>query len=305
MIALKKYFPYIIKVLRLVSSFLMIILLYIVFQYIELRRYDYIDDEFAIDISHFEKYAFAGEHFPFEKKSKLRLFERELKKVARHSTEMAIMLRNAELWFPIIEPILKRKGIPDDFKYIAVVESSLQSERISNRNAVGFWQFVAGTGREFGLNINNEIDERYNPVKSTYAACKFFNSTKKYFGNWTNAAASFNMGMPAMIKACMRHRSNSYHDLKLNRESSRYIYKILAYKEVLENPKKYKLKKFPRKFKLNIRLVPITRTVPDLRIWAKKMGLKYEVVMKYNPWIVANSLTITDNIKRYDIMLPK
>lgn len=270
-----------------------------------MQRYDYVDEDFKVDLSHFEKYAFAGEHFPFEKKSNLKKFERELKNVARHSTEMAIMLRNAELWFPIIEPILKRKGIPDDFKYIAVVESSLQSERVSNRNAVGFWQILEGTGKEFGLNINHEIDERYNPVKSTYAACKFFNLTRKYFGNWTNAAASYNMGMPAMIKACKRHKSNSYHDLKLNRESSRYIYKILAYKEVLEYPKKYKLKKFPKKFKLNIKLLPITQTITDIKEWCRKRKLNYAVVMKYNPWIIGNSLTITEQIKRYDIMLPK
>jgi hypothetical protein len=293
------------KTLRISLSFLFIVLLYIAFQIFELNRYDYIEEDVSIDISHFEKYAFAGEHFPFEKKSKLKMFERELKIVARHSTEMAIMLRNAELWFPILEPILKRKGIPDDFKYIAVVESSLQTTPVSNRNAVGFWQILEGTGKEYGLNINQEIDERYNPVKSTYAACKFFNMTRKYFGNWTNAAASYNMGMPAMINACKRHKSNSYHDLKLNRESSRYIYKILAYKEVLENPKKYKLIKFPRKFKLNIKLKSITSSISDIKAWCLKKGINYSVLMKYNPWIVNNSLTITDEIKRYDLMLPK
>jgi membrane-bound lytic murein transglycosylase D len=290
---------------KIILSFIGLLLFYIAFQLYELHKYDYVDDDFAIDISHFEKYAFAGEHFPFEKKAKLKMFERELKNVARHSTEMAIMLRNAELWFPILEPILKRKGIPDDFKYIAVVESNLQANRISNRSAVGFWQIVKGTGLEYGLHINHEIDERYNPVKSTYAACKFFNLTKRYFGNWTNAAASYNMGMPAMIKACKRHRSNSYHDLKLNRESAKYLYKILAYKEVLEYPKKYKLKKFPKKFRLNIRLFPITRTITNFKDWCKKTGLNYAVVMAYNPWIIGNSLTITQEIKRYDLMLPK
>lgn len=290
---------------KIIFSFIGLLLFYIAFQLYELYKYDYLEDDFAIDISHFEKYAFAGEHFPFEKKAKLKMFERELKNVARHSTEMAIMLRNAELWFPILEPILKRKGIPDDFKYIAVVESNLQAKRISNRSAVGFWQIVRGTGLEYGLHINDEIDERYNPVKSTYAACKFFNLTKRYFGNWTNAAASYNMGMPAMIKACKRHRSNSYHDLKLNRESAKYLYKILAYKEVLEYPQKYKLKKFPKKFRLNIRLFPITRTITNFHDWCKKTGLNYAVVMEYNPWIIGNSLTITKEIKRYDLMLPK
>ena len=290
---------------KIIFSFIGLLLFYIAFQLYELYKYDYLEDDFAIDISHFEKYAFAGEHFPFEKKAKLKMFERELKNVARHSTEMAIMLRNAELWFPILEPILKRKGIPDDFKYIAVVESNLQAKRISNRSAVGFWQIVRGTGLEYGLHINDEIDERYNPVKSTYAACKFFNLTKRYFGNWTNAAASYNMGMPAMIKACKRHRSNSDHDLKLNRESAKYLYKILAYKEVLEYPKKYKLKKFPKKFRLNIRLFPITRTITNFHDWCKKTGLNYAVVMEYNPWIIGNSLTITKEIKRYDLMLPK
>jgi hypothetical protein len=113
------------------------------------------------------------------------------------------------------------------------------------------------------------------------------------------------MGMPAMIKACKRHRSNSYHDLKLNRESAKYLYKILAYKEVLEYPKKYKLKKFPKKFRLNIRLFPITRTITNFHDWCKKTGLNYAVVMEYNPWIIGNSLTITKEIKRYDLMLPK
>jgi len=293
------------KGLKIFVSFILLVLLYLVFNYIELYRYSDTSSNYSFDSTLYEKYAFAGEHFPFNVKAKRRKFERELKKIARHSTEMAIMLRNAELWFPIIEPILKKKGIPEDFKYIAVVESGLQSEQISQRSAVGFWQIMKGTGIEFGLHVNNEVDERYNPVKSTYAVCRFFNYTRKYFGNWTNAAASYNMGMPALIRACKRHKTNSYHDLRLNNESSRYIYKILAYKEILEQPDKYKLKKWPRKFKLNIRLFPITRTVKNVKIWCKQNGLNYKVVKKYNPWIIGNSLTINDEIKRYDLMLPK
>jgi membrane-bound lytic murein transglycosylase D len=280
--------------------------LYLLFQLFTEGNYKpHANQDLQYHIDQLDRVSFAGEPIPFDEPKKKRMLNRELNKIARHSTEMAILLKNAETWFPLIEPILKKKGIPEDFKYIAVVESNLTMNPVSRQGAVGFWQIIRGTATEFGLHINDEIDERYNPIKSTYAVCKFFNQTHTYFGSWTNAAASYNMGMAALIKACKRHKSNDYHDLKLNRESSKYIYKILAFKEIIEHPEKYGLKKHPRTTRPKLIPIYVNKDIKDIVSWAKKKKIPLSVLKKFNPWIRANSLTISDKHKQYVILIPK
>lgn len=251
-----------------------------------------------------ERFSFAGEPIPFNQKVKRKKFETELNKIASNSTETGLLLRHAEIWFPILEPILAQHNIPDDFKYIAVVESGLKRQVVSGRGAAGFWQIISSTGQDLGLTINNEIDERYNAVKATHAVCKHFQESKTYFGSWTNAAASFNMGMTALIKECKRHKSNSYHDLKLNRESSKYLYKILAYKEILEHPKKYGLKIHKKKYAMNINRVAVNKSIPNLTSFVSKFGISFKTLQSYNPWIKQNSLTITKSNRNFEILIP-
>ena len=255
-------------------------------------------------IDKLERFSFAGEPIPFNKKSKIKKFERELNRVACNSAETAMLLRKAEIWFPIIEPILAQNNIPDDFKYVAVAESGFDRKAVSYRGAVGFWQIIPGTATSLGLTINNEVDERLNAVKSTHAVCKSFQEAKTYFGSWTNSAAAFNMGMGALIKACKRHKSNSYHDLKLNRESSVYLYRILAYKEILEHPDKYKLKAARKSYNKHIQKVTITQTINNLVVFAAKHGTNYQAIKTYNPWIRRNSLTISKKNSSYELLLP-
>lgn len=280
-------------------------ILYVVFNLFNLTSYlpaNQNDLKYHIDA--LERFSFAGEPIPFNQKNKRKKFERELNKVALNSKETALLLRHAEIWFPIIEPILAKNNIPSDFKYIAVVESGLERKAISPRGAAGFWQIISSTGQELGLAVNGEIDERFNAVKSTHAVCKNFQESKTYFGSWTNAAAAYNMGMAGLIKACKRHRSNSYHDLKLNRESSQYLYKILAYKEILEHPKKYGLKIHKKKYAMSINRILINKTIPNLESFAFKHRISYKTLKTYNPWIKQNSLTITKKYPYFELLIP-
>lgn len=280
-------------------------LLYVGFNIFHLGDYLPSDqDELKYHVDALERFSFAGEPIPFYEKSKRRKFERELNKIASNSNETRLLLRHAEIWFPILEPILEAHQIPEDFKYVAVVESGLNRKALSPRGAAGFWQIIASTGKELGLTVNAEIDERYNAVKSTNAVCKHFQVSKTYFGSWTNAAAAYNMGMAALIKACKKHRSNSYHDLKLSKESSIYIYKILAYKEILEHPKKYGLKVSKKKYATQINRVAIHTTIPNLQTFAAKHGISYQTLKNFNPWIKQNSLTINKNKTSFELLIP-
>lgn len=261
-------------------------------------------DHLKYHIDALERFSFAGEPIPFNQKLKRKKFEAALNQIALNSTETALLRRHAAIWFPILEPILAQHHIPADFKYIAVVESGLERRAMSARGAAGFWQIIASTGQELGLTINAEIDERYHPIKSTHAVCSHFQTSKTYFGSWTNAAAAYNMGMAALIKACKKHKSNSYHDLRLSRESSQYLYKILAYKEILEHPQKYGIKMHRKKYAMQIKRISIRKSILNLKAFVAQYHISYKTLQTYNPWLKQNTLTITQKTPVFELLIP-
>jgi len=229
---------------------------------------------------------FAGEKVPmydFEVRERV---DRELLVNTYFQSASILHFKKAARWFPAIEKILKEQGIPDDFKYIAVIESGL-SNTVSPAGAVGFWQIMKNTGIELGLQVDEEIDERYDPIKSTYAACRYFKKAYKEFGSWTMVAASYNMGMGGLRRQATQQGQEDYHALFLNTETSRYVPRLLAVKQIMENPRQFgyhfKAKHLYKPFKTN--RVEVDKEVADLAAFAKEQGISYKHLKVFNPWI--------------------
>jgi hypothetical protein len=215
-----------------------------------------------------------------------------------------LMLKRSSKYFPIIEPILSRNSIPNDFKYLALIESGLQNV-VSPAGAAGYWQIMKSTGRENGLEINNEIDERYHIEKSTQVACDYLNEAYERFGNWTLAAASYNMGMAGTARRLSEQGVKSYYDLLLNSETARYVYRIAAVKHIHENLEEFGYVyhqdqgySFPE-----MDTISVHSEVPDWISWAKTQGITYNTLRNYNPWIQSQQLSNSTN-KAYHIWVP-
>ena len=220
-----------------------------------------------------------------------------------HSNTL-LYFKKSNKWFPIITPILKKYGIPEDFKYLAVVESNL-SNVISPSGAAGFWQIMRTTGKSLGLEIRKEVDERYHLVKSTEAACKYLLKAHSEFKNWTLSAAAYNMGIDGLKKQLTKQKTNNYYDLYLNSETARYVFRILAVKEILSNPKNYGFKYLDSHLysQISTHTIAVDTTINNLAIFAKKQGINYKILKKLNPWLRKNTLTNTTK-KAYKITLP-
>ncbi len=261
-------------------------------------------------IAHYQKYAlnkpdsilFCGEIVPVKDKMVEDRLNKEMYLVNYYRHNTRILIKRANRWFPKIEPILKMHGIPEDFKYMAVIESSL-SNVVSPKGAAGFWQLIPGTGQNMGLTINHEIDERYDPIKSTHAACKYLKIAYKRFGNWTNVAASYNMGMGGMSRQLNAQHQETFYKLSLNKETARYIYKIIAVKEVMENYDKYDFPalKSSHYHEERLKQLHIDSAVVDLRALARENGISLDQIKKYNPWIKGDKLTSEE---RYVLQIP-
>lgn len=187
--------------------------------------------------------SFCDERVPLEKKHVQERLDHAMFKMSYLRRRTSIIFKRVDKWFPMIEKALSTNNVPDDFKYMAVIESNLNSEALSPMGALGFWQFIPTTAEAMGLVVTEELDERKDPVKSTYAACKYLKRSYKQFNNWTNVAASYNMGVSGVKRQLRAQRKQSYYDLKLNKETGQYVYKIIALKEILENREKYQLQK--------------------------------------------------------------
>ncbi len=248
---------------------------------------------------------FAGEKVPLYDFTVIESMERELLVNTYFHSQTILMHKRANRWLPLIASILKKNGVPDDFKYIALIESNLTNS-ISPKGATGFWQFIDGTGKQFGLEINDEVDERYHVEKSTEAACKYLKDAYKTFGNWTLAAASYNIGMDGLKKQIEKQKTNSYYDLSLNEETARYIFRILAVKEVISNPKNYGYQLRPKDLYPSIPTmdIKIDSTITDLADFAQKNNVNYKILKYFNPWLRKKFLTNKDK-KTYIINLPK
>lgn len=240
---------------------------------------------------------FCGEELPLTQSDVNAKYQKQLDIYTYHRRSTEILLKRANRWFPTIEKILAENGLPEDFKYLALVESNLTNVT-SRRGAGGFWQFVPRTGRYFGLRVDQEIDERLNPVASTEAACKYFWKSKEGLNsNWTNVAASYNMGVYGMKKKIKQQGTDDYYRLRLNKETTGYLYKIAVLKEIYENQSEYGFDchKPVKVYDNEIVDTEATESIQDLESFAYNRGLKLSQLKKLNPWLKGNSVTLNKN----------
>lgn len=249
--------------------------------------------------------SFAGEKVPLDHFDVRESLDQELLINTYWQSQTILFIKRANKYFPRIEKILNEKGVPEDFKYLVLAESDLKNA-VSPSGAVGIWQLLEGTARDYGLEVNDEIDERYHLEKSTEAACEFFEDAHDLFGSWTMAAASYNMGRKGLIRQVNRQKENNYYDLLLNNETGRYIYRILAIKMILESPDQFG---FHVREKDMYHIVPtfevkVDSSVSDFADFAKKYSINYKILKYFNPWLRDSFLT-NKNRKVYYIKIPK
>ena len=250
------------------------------------------------------KLDFAGEETPLKISDVKERFDRELLVNVNLHASTILSIKRANRAFPVIEPILKKNGIPDDFKYLAVIESGLVNV-VSPAGARGIWQFMPETAKERGMEVTENVDQRYDLEKSTEAACSYFLSAKGKFGSWTLAAASYNGGMTGVNKQIAIQKVSNYYDLLLTEETSRYVFRILALKEIMENPVKYGFVIAPEDLygALPTRKIEIDSSIADLADFAKSEGINYKILKIHNPWLRETKL-LNETGKKYQIEIP-
>jgi hypothetical protein len=232
-------------------------------------------------------------------------FDRELLVNANLHASTILIIKRANRAFKIIEPILEKNGVPNDFKYLAVIESSLINA-VSLSGAKGVWQFMPATAKEIGMEVNECVDERYHLEKSTEAACKFLLAAKEKFGSWTLAAASYNGGITGVNKQIDLQKVTNYYDLLLNEETSRYVFRILALKEIMKAPEKFGFE-IPKQDLYELyptRKIEIDSSVTSLADFAIRQGVNYKILKLYNPWLRDTKLD-NKTRKKYLIEIPK
>ena len=231
-------------------------------------------------------------------------FDRELLVNANLHSSTLLIIKRANRFFPIIEPILKQNNIPDDFKYLCVIESAL-TNATSSAGAKGFWQFMPETAKEKGMEINESVDERYHLQKATLAACDYLTKAKEKFGNWTLAAASYNGGMNGIAKTLDAQKVDNYYDLLLTDETQRYVFRILAVKEIMKNPKLYgfNLENNELYQQIPTKIIEVDSTISDLAQFSKLQGINYKILKIHNPWLRDKKLVNLAN-KKYQIEIP-
>ena len=253
-----------------------------------------------------QSFDFAGEALPMDNFDVRERLDRELlTNTYWHSTTLQ-HIKNTYKYFPIIEKILAENDMPEDFKYLAVAESSLRNAT-SPAGARGIWQFMKNTGAFYGLEINSEVDERYHLEKATQAACKYLKDYYKQFGSWTLSAAAYNMGGPRLKKEMEVQRADNFYDLNLNQETNRYIFRLVAIKEILKTPEKfgfYLEAGDGYKPLTDYKIVKVSSSIPNLGDFAKEYGITYRMLKVYNPWLRTSKLTNRSG-KTYEIKIPK
>ena len=286
----------------LISSLIM----FISFNPSEINVLDYTNSNFKVlGLNIPTNLEFAGERVPqndYEIKESL---EKEFFTNKSWKNSSLALFTKAQKWFPLIEPILKKEGVPDDFKYVAIIESHL-SNVVSPAGASGFWQLMPVTAQHYGLIVNDDVDERMDVEKATVVACKHFKDAHNYFKNWTLSAAAYNVGIGGIQNALKKQNTNNYYDLLLNKETGAFIYRILAYKTLLSNPThfgvKTKLKKlsaFPA-----FKIVKVDSSITNLSAFAKHIGTNTIVLKTFNPWLIGEHLNNPDK-KTFQFKIPK
>lgn len=248
---------------------------------------------------------FAGEIVPVEDYDIRERMDRELLVNTYWQSNGLLLIKRANKYFPIIEPLLKKYGLPDDFKFLALAESAFIDET-SSAGAAGMWHFMKGTGKEFGLEINKNVDERYNIEKSTKVAAEYLKKAKKRFGSWTLAAAAYNAGNYGVAKRLKTQQVTSYYDALLPDETERYVFRIVALKEVISNPEKYgfvfdkeDLYTLPKTY-----TIKIDTAITNIASFAKRYGITYKELKLHNSWLRENKLN-NKSRKLYKIKIPR
>lgn len=251
------------------------------------------------------KITFAQEKVPVNKHWVKESLDRELLVNTYWQSQTVLFIKRCNRFFPVIEPILKAQGIPDDFKYLAVIESGLMPRSVSPAGAAGIWQFMSATAKEYGLEVNSEVDERYHLEKATLAACKYFKKSYSVFNNWTLVAASYNAGKRGVSNQLERQKTDNYYDLLLGEETGRYVYRIIALKEILSDPTKYGFyvpedDLYPQ---IPTQTISIDSTINNIAVFASSYEISYKELKDLNPWLRDNKLSNTRK-KTYSINLP-
>mgnify|MGYP001245426225 FL=1 len=248
---------------------------------------------------------FSGETVDLNENDLIQRFDKEILVNTYWQSNTLQLIKRSRKYFKIIEPILKKEGVPDDFKYLAVIESGLENLR-SPKGAKGIWQIMRGTGRELGLEINNNVDERYNLELATIAACRYIKKAKNRFGTWTLAAAAYNRGMSGVNRALKKQNVKSYYDLLLGNETRRYVFRIHAIKLILNNPINYGFfVKDSEYYKDDdFELMNVDYPIKNLSEFANKIGINYKTLKIFNPWLIQNHLNNRSK-KKYKIKIPK
>ncbi len=251
-----------------------------------------------------ENLDFAGERVPTENDDIKERMDRELLTNTYWQSNTLLLFKRANKFFPVIEPILKENGIPNDFKYLAVIESGLLNVS-SPAGAKGFWQILEGTAKESGLEVNTNVDERYHLEKSTQAACDYLKSAKARFGNWTLAAAAYNAGNRGVSSKMETQKVSSYYDLLLGDETERYILRIVALKEIMSNPEKYGFifDKEDLYTATSTKFIEVSTPIADLAQYSIDLGINYKILKLHNPWLRENTLENKTG-KTYQIKIP-
>ena len=248
---------------------------------------------------------FAGEPLPMENFDVRERLDRELIVNSYRHSSTILNMKKASRYFPVIEPILAKNGIPDDFKYLAVAESDLRNAT-SPAGAKGFWQFMRGTAKDYGLQVANEIDERYHLEKATEAACKHLRKLHNMFGSWSLAAAAYNVGQSKLRSELEKQRGNTLYDLNLNQETSRYLFRVVALKEIISNPHNFGFDISDALYPPldNYAVVEVNTSIPSWGDFARNYGTTYRMLKIYNPWLTTGSLQNKSG-RVYWVKIPK
>ena len=262
-------------------------------------------DQNVHDITLPDTMTFCGESIPLDRFYVRESLEREVLVNSYLHSSTLLMLKRTTRWFPVLKPIMQKNGLPEDFIYLAMIESSL-TNAVSPSKAVGFWQFLEGTGKEYKLEINKEVDMRYNQELETVAACKFLKDSYRRWGSWITAAAAYNCGNGRISKTMDEQRVTSYFDMILPNETERYVYRLLAFKLITEDPAKYGFHISDEGWyqPLEYKTITVTESIPDLVEFAISHGTNLKMLKYYNPWLRSNKLTISEG-NSYQIKLPK
>lgn len=248
---------------------------------------------------------FAGEKVPMNNPDARERLDRELLVNTYWQSSTMLNMKNAGKFFPVIEPILAKNGIPEDFKYLSVAESNLRNE-VSSAGARGFWQFMTETAKYYGLEISDEVDERYHVEKATEAACKYIKDYKKRFGDWTLCAAAYNMGGTRLARELEKQRGTDYYSLSLNSETSRYVFRVIAIKEIMQRPRDFGfyLEEDDLYSPRSYDEVTVDTAIPNWGDFAAQHGISYRALKYFNPWLISDKLTNAAK-KTYVVKIPR